>query len=306
MMKLAVSTHWNAHKHRDGRSMIQEIIEAGFHSVELGYNLTLDLVEGVRNSVSDGSISVTSVHNFCPVPVGAPAGHPELFDLASIDPGMRSSAVRQTIKTIEFAGEMQASAVVLHCGYVDISNMTAKLIDLARNGKIYSDKFEKIKTKLIMKRGKYACRHLDALKRSIEALLPPAEAANVKICPENLPSWEALPSEMEMMELLDEFKSPWLSCWHDTGHGQIRQELGFSSQKVWVDKLKPAGFHIHDMDSQLQDHLMPPRGKIDFSAFKNRATSGSLLVLEPAPETPTQHLIEAAAYLEQCWNTEDE
>lgn len=286
--------------------MIQEIVDAGFSSVELGYNLTLELVEGVRNAVADGSITVTSVHNFCPVPIGAPAGHPELFDLSSTDPGMRSSAVRNTAKTIEFAGEMKAAAVVVHCGYVDISNMTALLIDLARSGKMYSDKFEKIKTKLIMKRGKYASKHLDALKRSIEDLLPCAETGKVRICPENLPMWEAIPSEMEMMELIGEFKSPWLGYWHDIGHGQLRQDLGFSSQKIWVDKLKPAGLHIHDMDENFRDHQMPPRGKVDFKAFKNAATSGSLLVLEPAPNTPAQHLIDAAIYLDKCWNTEEE
>ncbi len=285
--------------------MLQEVLDAGFRSVELGYDLTLDLVEGVQRCVKGGDIEVASVHNYCPVPMGAPMGHPELFDLSSPDHKMRASAVRHTTKTIEFAGGLGAKAVVLHCGYVDMTNFTAKLIELARNGKMYGNRFEKMKTKLILKRGKGADRRIDLLKRSLEDLLPEAEKNGVRICPENLPLWESVPSEMEMSQLIEEFNSPFLGYWHDIGHGQIRQDLGFTSQTTWVDRLKPAGFHIHDVDNDFHDHLMPARGKVDFSAFKEAANSGSLLVLEPSPGTPVEHLKDAAKHLEQCWEMEE-
>lgn len=285
--------------------MLQEILNAGFQSVELGYDLRLDMVEGVEKHVRDGSVEVTSVHNYCPVPIGAPKGHPELFDLSSPERSMRESAVRQTIKTMEFAGGLGAKAVVLHCGYVDMANMTTKLIDLARDGKMYGSRFEKVKTKLILKRGKAADRSIDYLKGSLEKLLPEAERLGLKICPENLPLWESVPSEMEMAALINEFESPFLGYWHDIGHGQIRQDLGFTSQTTWVTRLNPTGFHIHDVDNDFHDHLMPSRGKVDFSAFKDAANSGSLLVLEPAPATPVEHLKEAAIYLENCWKMED-
>ena len=285
--------------------MIEEIIDAGFNRVELGYDLTLDLVEGVHAMVGQSAIEVVSVHNYCPVPVGAPMGHPELYDLSSTDRMMRMSAVKNTIRTMDLAEQAGADAVVLHCGYAEMRNLTVRLIELAQKGNVYSDKFEKIKTKLILKRDKVAHKTLDALKLSIEALLPEAEARQLKICPENLPLWEAVPSELEMAHLIDEFDSPWLGYWHDIGHGQIRQELGFSSQTTWINKLKPTGFHVHDVDDMLHDHLMPPKGKVDFSAFKDAANSGSILVLEPAPGTPTAHLIEAAEYLKNIWKEED-
>jgi len=303
-MNFAVSTHWNAHRHQDGLSLIAEILEAGFSRVELGYDLSLDLVEGVKQMVTDKAVAAESVHNYCPIPIGAPMGHPELYDLSSSDSKMRKAAVRHTTRTIEFAAEVGAKAVVVHCGYANMKNLTARLLEMAVEGKIYSDKFEKIKTKLIVKRGKVVEKTLDSLRSSIEELLPEAEANRVKICPENLPIWEAVPSEIEMQSLLEEFDSPWLGYWHDIGHGQIRQELGFSSQHVWLKRLKPTGYHIHDMDNSFRDHLMPPRGKVDFSAFKESIDGDSLLVLEPAPGTPVEYLVEAAKHLEKCWNTE--
>ena len=56
--------------------MLREIIDAGFRHVELGYDTTLDLVPGIHHMVDTGEITVNSLHNFCPVPIGAPMGHP--------------------------------------------------------------------------------------------------------------------------------------------------------------------------------------------------------------------------------------
>ncbi len=305
-MKLAVSTHWNAFRHHDGRALLEEIAAAGFSSAELGYDLRLELVEGIAEMVKNSGFEVVSLHNYCPIPTGAPMGHPELFDLSSSDPNMRSAAVRNTTRTIEFAADLQARAVVVHCGYVKMRNLSARLIDLARNGQIYSGKFERRKTKLIMKRGKAADKTLDFLRKSLEELLIEAEKHRVKICPENLPLWESVPSESEMAVLQEEFNSPWLGYWHDIGHGQIRQDLGLSSQLTWIKRLKPTGYHVHDMNDAFQDHMMPPRGKIDFASFKEAINDDSLFVLEPAPGTPVEHLVAAAEYLTDSWNMEEE
>lgn len=300
---LSLSTHWNAFRHSNGESLIEEIAEAGFKSVELGYDLRLDLAEGVRRLVENGSIKVSSVHNYCPVPLGAPFGHPELFDLSSNDPAARSMAVRQTAKTIEFASEVKAAAVVIHCGYAEMPNLSNQLIEIARSGGLFSDKFEKIRTKLIIKRGKTAAESLNSVRRSLEELLGTAERCRVKICLENLPIWESIPTETEMQHLLDEFKSPWLGYWHDIGHGYIRQAMGFTVQEPWLKRLKPVGFHIHDVDSGLRDHLMPPLGNVDFSTFKDTAGHGSIAVLEPAPGTPLEQVKAAAAFIEDKWKT---
>lgn len=302
-MDFALSTRWNTRSHSSGEAMVQEIIDAGFKKVELGFDLTLDLVPGVQRMVSSNSIEVTSLHNFCPVPIGAPRGHPELFALASDDPTIRNSAVKHTANTVEFAARVGGKFVVVHAGNVEMSNLTHKLIDLAEQGKQFDNAYEKIKLKLYDKREKKAPRYINALYKSIEDLMPILEKNQIGIAIENLPSWEAIPSEMEMEALFSHFNSPLVRYWHDMGHGQIRQNLGFIGHLRWLEKLSPylAGMHVHDALPPANDHLMPPNGKIDFQSFKNIATSGIVLVIEPAPLTPLDQILTGVQTLKTIW-----
>ena len=48
IMQLSVSTHWNTFRHATGESMIEEILELGVDAVELGYDLRIDMVAGVK------------------------------------------------------------------------------------------------------------------------------------------------------------------------------------------------------------------------------------------------------------------
>ena len=109
-MIFGLTTRWNAGRHTSGEALIEEILGLGFDHVELGYDLRIDLVPGVQKMVRDGTVKVNSVHNFCPVPVGAPRGHPELFTLASGDPKIREGAVHHTAKTIRYAATVGASS----------------------------------------------------------------------------------------------------------------------------------------------------------------------------------------------------
>ena len=57
-MELALSTRWNAYRSKSGEEMIDEILAVGFKRVELGYDLRIDHVPGVRARLADGSIQV--------------------------------------------------------------------------------------------------------------------------------------------------------------------------------------------------------------------------------------------------------
>ena len=51
-MEFALSTHWNAARHARGEDLIEEILGLGFTHVELGYDLRMELVEGVKAMVA--------------------------------------------------------------------------------------------------------------------------------------------------------------------------------------------------------------------------------------------------------------
>ncbi len=302
MIPLAVSTHWNAYKHSSGEALVEETLELGFNSLELGYDLTVDLIEGIRKMVAQKATQVNSVHNFCPVPIGASRGHPELFELASLSHMERENAIQLTLKTVEFAASVGAKNVVIHCGNIRTKPSTRKLIQLSEDGKQTTTKFEKQKTKLMIRREKPAQKYLDNLYRSLEKMIPLLEEYGVALGIENLPSWESIPTEQELEILLKHFDSPYIRHWNDVGHGRIRQNLGFINQNHWIEKLNSymAGMHLHDVKPPAMDHIMPPFGNLDFSLLAPFIKNDTVLVMEPAPGTPAEAVLTGKNIIEKA------
>lgn len=301
---LALSTRWNAQRQTEGEALIEQILGLGFSAIELGYDLRLSLVPGVQRMVEAGAVRVVSVHNFCPIPLGLTQGSPEMFELASLDRRQRERAIVHTERSIRFAAELGATVVVAHAGNVKMRRFTPQLLGLLEENRRGSPAFDRAIVRLHAAREKRARKHLDGLRESLARLLPTLESARVRLALENLPSWEAIPSELEMEQLAREINSPWLAYWHDTGHAHIRLLLGAGNPARWLERLRPwlAGLHINDVQPPAMDHFMPPGGLVDFSMYKDVAHSGIPLVLEPAPGTPAEHILEAAAWLKQLWS----
>lgn len=304
-MEFALSTHWNAGRHSSGEKLVEEILSLGFRRLELGYDLRLELVPGVQAMVRSGAAQVDSLHNFCPVPMGALRGHPEIWTMAAREESDRESAIRHTMNTIRFAAEIGAKAVVIHCGNVEMPMISSQLFDLLAANQQFTPGYERLHMKLHTQRDKKAPRQFDHLLRGIERLLPLLEETGVLLGLENLPTWEAFPTEIEFEEIKRRFPSPHIRYWHDLGHGQIRQNIGFINHERWIERLRPhmIGMHVHDVRPPASDHVMPPRGQIDFSRFQRFGTSDILRVIEPTSRTPAAEITEALAFLKQVWDT---
>lgn len=304
-MQFALSTRWNARRHRTGEAMVEEILGLGFQQIELGYDLTRDLAEGIRRMTDTRAVRVVSVHNYCPVPMGVPRGHPELWTLTDPDEDVRRRAVEHTTKTLRFAAEMGAGFVVVHGGYVRIKNRTRKLIRLAEAGRQGGFWWRWHRRRLDAAREKAAARHIDWLAAGLEQLLPVCEEVGVAIALENLPSWEAIPSEVEFEKLALRFNSPRLRYWHDFGHGQIRENLGFTNHFRLLEKLQPVlgGFHIHDVAAPAEDHVPPGRGMIDFSAFREFARLEIPRVIELSRAASADTVRGAVDHLRAQWES---
>lgn len=306
-MQFSVSTHWNTYRHVTGEAMVEEILTLGVDAVELGYDLRIDMVPGVRNMVQRGAVKVLSVHNFCPVPIGAHRGHPELYTPASADRQIRDLAVTHMTRTIAFAAEMGAKVVVAHAGNVDMERYSRDMMEMCETGRQFTPAYEKMKLKLFTTRDKKRPKQLGYLRESIDRLLPVLAQHHIALAFENLPTWEAIPTEIEMEKLLSEYNSPYLKSWYDFGHGQIRQNLGFINAERWAERLSPwlAGMHIHDVKPPVQDHVMPPHGHIPFDRYKEIARLDVARVIEPAPGTAAEEIKEAIAFLRKCWQADD-
>ena len=303
-MILSVSTRWNAYRHTSGEAMIGEIIDLGLRNVELGYDLPYSLLPGVRKMASSGAVSITSLHAFCPVPAGAPYASPELFTLADPDKQVRSLAIQHMGDTVMLASELGVSTVVAHAGNVDMRNLTHQLITMCEEGQQFSPKYDKIKDKLLLERHRKAHKQVQFLYESLDALLPVLQKANVSLALENLPSWESIPSEIEMEKLLGHFQSPHIRYWHDIGHAELRQTLGLIGHISWLERLRPylAGMHVHDVLKPARDHLMPPAGNIDFKLFQPFLTGQTPAVLEAYPDVAPGEIRNAVSLLTSLWN----
>ena len=131
-MDFALTTRWNASRHASGEAMIEEILALGIHHLELGYDTRVDLLPGIEKMHAEGAVVINSVHNYCPVPMGAPRGHPELWTFCDLDRRNHELAVHHTLRSMEFAAEIGARIVVIHSGYVRYKRIDTR--DLMQNG----------------------------------------------------------------------------------------------------------------------------------------------------------------------------
>jgi sugar phosphate isomerase/epimerase len=302
-MIFGLTTRWNARRHETGEAMLEEILALGITRVELGFDLTPNLVPGVCAMAKAGRITVDSLHAYCPLPPIVPFPSPEPFTLASLDPSIRAHALHYLGNTIRFAGELGARVVVAHAGNVEMKLMTPRLLELAERPQGFDDAYEKLRMKLLLQREKAAGAQLALLYQGLERLLPLLDETGVILALELLPTWEALPTELEMERLLVHFSSPRLRYWHDLGHGQIRENLGLVSHLRWLTRLRPwlAGMHVHDVRGVAQDHVMPPGGAVAFPRFREVVQGDILRVLEPSGTATAEDVRRGLDTIRAAW-----
>lgn len=301
-MIFSLTTRWNARRHETGESMLGEILDLGFDHVELGFDLTPNLVPGVRSMVAAGRVNVDSLHAFCPLPpIAFPS--PEPFTMAASDPGIRANALHYLENTIRFAAEMGTRVVVAHAGNVEMKLISPKLVEWTAAGRQHEEAYEKARMQLIIAREKAVPSQLTHLYAGVERLLPLLDATQVALAFEILPTWEAIPTEVEMEKLMTHFNSPLLRCWLDLGHGQIRENLGLINHARWAKRLRPwlAGMHIHDVRPPATDHVMPPSGTTQFELFKEVAGDNIIRVLEPSPTIAAADIVEGLKVIRAAW-----
>jgi sugar phosphate isomerase/epimerase len=292
----SLSTCWNSHRHTDGRAMLREIRDLGFSFAELSHGIRISLLPGILEAVEAGEIKISSLHNFCPLPMGVNYPAPNLYQFSASRPRERELAQRHTLKTIEFATRVQAPAVVLHSGSIDMKNYTDKLPEK------YARLCEEVDKQREAKKGPFVERVNELLRE----LLPAAEAAGLKLAIENRQALEELPLDSDFQFLFRELASPTVVYWHDTGHGQIKENLGFAHHAMHVESLRDHlfGFHIHDVLFPGRDHVAPGSGMVDFSALKPFVKPEHIKVFELSPSLTVDEVKRGVEHVRRIWGEE--
>jgi sugar phosphate isomerase/epimerase len=282
-MTLAISTSWNAHRCIDGEQLLFEITALGFKAIELSFNLSAGLLESISRHARRQGIHILSLHNYCPVPAGlSPAqALPDCYSLASLDESERLLAVKYTKVTIDTAAGLGAQAVVLHCGRVQVADATRHLIDLYYRGQQEKKEFTGIKEEMLRQRNASAPAFLEQVLRSLDELNTHAKNKNISLGVETRFYYCEIPGISEIGIILKQFSNSQIYYWHDTGHAQLMENLGFAKHKDFLELYagRLLGVHIHDIRG-CQDHLAPGTGTMDFESFKLYFKKDTIKVIE--------------------------
>lgn len=284
--------------------MLREIRDLGFEYAELSHGTRISLLPGIFEAVDAGEIKISSLHNFCPLPMGVNNSAPNLYQFSAERPRERELAHRYTVKTIEMAERLRAPVVVLHLGSIEMKSYTEKLLDMVARGERETPKYEKLCAELDEKREAKKGPFLERTKEALKKLLAEAESRGIKLGAENRQGLEELPCESDFQFLFRELDSPNLVYWHDTGHAQIKENLGFIPHLMHLESLKDrlCGFHIHDVHFPGRDHCAPGSGTIDFAGIKPLLKPEHIRVFELSPSLTVEQVRAGVQHVHKLWN----
>lgn len=312
-MKFALSTNWCNRKYSSGEEIADKALELGFAALELGFNTTQDQLAGF--SKRSDRIPVESVHAFCPVPLSAPDGSPELYSLASLDENERAMARIHLLKTVDTASDLGAKSVVLHAGRIPLTTFFSKKRDshflremlMAAKGDTLNPKYRKVLNSALSARNRRAAKITEVFLRELESIIPVLEKRSIALALENLPFLEGFPNEVETLEILTRFSGSPVFAWYDTGHHRVREMHGWidDAAKEALKKLEDLtlirGIHINDVKDYYDDHFAPGGGNVDFAAIASMAAKAEHIVFEPKSHVSEDELSKALAACIRDW-----
>lgn len=283
--------------------MLREIRELGFEHAELSHGIRLSLVPGILEAVDAGEIKISTLHNYCPLPLGLHRAAPNVFKFTSLDRRERENALRHTLKTLELAERVQASLVVLHLGQVDMREYTGRLLELAAAGQTDTPKYRRLCEEAEARREACKERHLEVAYELLRQIEEEARRRGLLLGIENREALEEVPFETDFPFLLFAFRGGVVRYWHDTGHAQIKENLGFINHAMHLESLAAdlAGFHIHDVEFPGRDHRAPGRGAIDFAALQPFVKPEHIKVIELSPSLDREEVLAGFAHLRAIW-----
>lgn len=280
---LALSTSWKSANTAEAKALLQSLECLPISGIELEYRISAPTFQDLKKMLATSRLKVVSLHNFFPQPEKPPGAGAsgDFYLLSSTDQDERRRAVRRTQKTIEHAAELDARAVVLHCGRVEMDRDLSELYHFFESDQIYSRSAQAFIQKKLEQRDTMKGKFLGSLLSSLYAICRTAEKHKVLLGLENRFHYDELPTLNDFELIFTELDGAPLGYWHDTGHAHVNERLTIvpagSLLRKYADKL--VGVHLHDAIG-LEDHLSPGTGEIDFHGLKSYLKSGTLKVIE--------------------------
>lgn len=275
---VSLSTMWLKDRYDIIDNFIADTDVWGFTHIEANSTISKHMLDELALS----SFPVSSLHCPCPYHLTS-AGFPVSdLSLSSIDESERSEVIYFAKKTIERASDIGAQAIVVHLGEIAVDvSLQDTMYSMCYEGRINSTEYRHIQDQLTAERSSASAKYVNAAEKSLKELSRYAGQWNILLGIETRYYFHQIPDIHEMERLLYEVQDNHVGYWHDTGHAEIQQKLGFTSHEDWLVRFnnRSVGTHIHDVNG-MTDHYCPETGTIQWSALSGHLAKIPIKVCE--------------------------
>ena len=278
MPEISLSTMWAKGRFSRMAEFASKAEELGFTQIEPNTSISPQML----GELIEAPVPISSIHSPCPAILSSRGIPISRLPLSSLDKNERTEAVTFTKKTIDLAASVRARAIVLHMGDVPIDlSLQDRLYKLHDGGYAQTKEYSQAKEELVYQRISQALPYLDAARKSLRELSQYSWQKGIMLGLETRFHFNEIPNMDEMAELLNGVSESLVGYWHDVGHAEVQQQLGFSLHEEWLSRFKDrmVGIHLHDILG-ISDHQAPGKGDMNWEMVAKYLPPGIVKVCE--------------------------
>jgi len=252
----------------------------GFARFELNHAVNSAMLEGLA---LDGMI--TSIHEPCPADLSMGVLRERNWLVSAPEEESRRQGVAAIRRSIDLAHKLGAGVVIVHPGRVDVdTHLDSKVMSLYHAGKFDQPEYVQAKERLAAARAAQAETNMRSVRRSLVELAEYATRMGVRLGLENRYHYYEIPQPDELDDLLSLGLGEVVGYWHDVGHAQALENLGFGTHEEWLRRFggprgRIIGVHLHDIVG-ITDHQAAGKGQIDWDMVARYLPVGVLRTCE--------------------------
>jgi sugar phosphate isomerase/epimerase len=268
--------------------------ELGFARFELNHAVNSAMLEGLS---LNGAI--TSVHEPCPADISPLELKRCNWLISAPNEEDRRQGVLATRRSIDLAQALGARAVIVHPGRVDVDPaLETVLVDLYRAGRFHQPAYAEAQERVVAARAAQAEINMRSVRCSLVELAEYAAQRGIRLGLENRFHFLEIPLPDELEELLDLGFGEVVGYWHDVGHAQVLEHLGFGRHEEWLGRFagRMIGVHLHDVLG-LKDHLAVGLGYVDWNMVARYLPDSALRTCEFHSSNSPQHVAAGLKWL---------
>ena len=278
MLQVSLSAMWAKDRFSHMAEFVAKARELGFTHIEANASISPRML----SELIETAIPISSIHSPCPRVLSSRGIPVTSRSLSSLDKSVRMEAVSFTKKTIDLASNVSAKAIVLHMGEVPIDlSLQDKLYKLYNKSRAQTKEYSQAKEELLHQRISQAPPYLEAARKSLQDLSAYSYQKGIMLGLETRFHFHEIPNIHEMAELLNAVLGSPVGYWHDVGHAEVQQRLGFSLHEEWLSRFKHRmiGIHLHEVLG-ISDHQAQGKGNMNWEMVAKYLPQGVVKVCE--------------------------